>query len=340
MIAIITQLKAAINDSSLQKIGEIRLSFNVPSGTVPFIDISGSRDADGNEIFVTLKSVDGNERFTLNSDGSTSLLSALILGASQKRVFFSQGTYEVSLLNKYALQVLNSYDLSAVGMKPTDFNFLPVIKNLTLAKASFNTDLAFENCDKLTEVSFSGDTAIVNLSDFAKIKSLEKVVLANGSAIRGDIGGLSSQIKYISILSCNNVIGALSGLSNNTELTYLKLSRTGVSGDIAALSGLKNLTDLSVEISNITGDIASLGGCTSLTNLVTSDSKITGSIENLITAFRQNGRASGSIRYDYAGTEGEITYAGLPLKSWVSANLGVRDVLITWDSTSISITGA
>ena len=198
---LITKLNGTINNDSILKLGELRLSFTSTGSS--------------KELSIGLKesqklSIIGNGYFT---DASGSNLGKTIDANSVGTTTFhvSDGEFELSIPNKYKLY----------GLK---------VKNCSISDlAELKYSPLFEYFET-TNFKISGD--IANLSE---LKNLTNLGLSN-TQVRGDIASLAgmARLDYVSLLN-TQVSGDIASLSELKNLTIL-FAGSNNHGDVAVLS--------------------------------------------------------------------------------------------------------
>jgi hypothetical protein len=219
---LITKLNGIINNDSILRVGELRLSFT-PTGSSKELSISLESQK---------LSIIGNGYFT-NASG-LNLGKTLDSSVGGTTTFYvSDGEFELSIPNKYKLCGLKVKNCSISDLAELKYSPLFVY---------------FET------VNFKVSGDIANLSELKKLTNLS---LSN-TQVSGDIANLS-ELKNLTNLGLLNtqVSGDIASLAGMTKLSYVSLANTQVSGDVASLSGLKNLTILFAGKNNY-GDVAVL----------------------------------------------------------------------------------
>ena len=216
---LVTTYKANTGDDSLLRIGEMRIK----------ISSIGSPNEYSQSIILGFdKSVDleiiGGGYFTdatLRANNGKKLT----CNAGNNVIHFSNGNYEIAILDKYSLSYLmaSKQDGKYYPNKVIDLKYL---------KYSY----------KLTHIVAGPDNLSGDISALSGLTKLNTLVISN-----------------------NNLSGDISALSDLTSLVNLDAYNSNLSGDISALSGLTKLNTLNVmENPNISGDISLLSSLTLL----------------------------------------------------------------------------
>lgn len=213
---LITKLNGKVDDSSILKIGEIRVSVSevdnanmYTNGLQVVVSKETKAEIVGDGYFT-------DENFTENN-GKTITLTPNIVNF----VYFSNGNYEIAIHNKYVLQRLLGYG------KPVSGTIAQFNKKIKIE------DLAY--CANLINMNLYSMAAT---GDIRSIKGLSKLDYLSllGTDVDGDIANLKdlTHLTYIN-LGGTKVYGDIGSLKNLTALNYLSLT-SNVNGDIAILS--------------------------------------------------------------------------------------------------------
>lgn len=268
MQTLITKLKTSVNNSSLLKIGELRISFT------PLTEVKSMGVVSATSKTLTII---GTGYFT-NSAGSSNL--GQTVDNSGADVYMSVGTSCVSVSNKYIVTVLYLANLNGVSINGAEF--------MTLL-SSFNYPNNGVNCS------------------FDLNKLAQSMGLTSIQAIKSGISGKLSTFSNKTLLTLlkldtDIITGTLSDISALVNLTNLDLASTSVTGDISYLINLTKLTTLSLYGTSCIGNVSSLGSLKLLTNLVLQGSGITGEITTMLDSMRANGRVSGVLTMTLGST--------------------------------------
>ena len=235
---LVTTLKAAVNDNSLLRIGEMRIKISYiesPNEYSQSITLGFSKSVDLEII---------GEGYFTDATLSANNGKKMTCNAGNNVIYFSNGNYEIAVLDKYSLTYLMA--------SKQDGNFYPN-KVIDLKYLKYSS--------KLTWMVVGPGNVSGDISALSGLTSLTALSTPD-----------------------NNLSGDISALSGLTSLTYLRISGNNLSGDISALSGLTSLTSLSVTNNNLSGDISALSGLTSLTALnVANNPNISGDVSSLST---------------------------------------------------------
>lgn len=288
MDCLVTKLKGTVDDTSLLKMGEMRLKKSMVSS---WNDKVQSFVIKFNEP-VTL-SIIGDGYFT-DKEGTTNKGKNLSISTGNSvSVYVSNGDFEISIPNKYAISRFNFNSgegddtLDAEMNKSKSFdvaslNYSNDLAYLSLANTGAYGDARGWNFPMLENVYLANSDIVLNTKAIGTLK-LVKDVIANALNIDGDISELSGltaiqtlnlsqtdisgdvaslsgldTLLVLNINNCASVYGSLSSFTSLTKLTQLNLSYTGVTGSVDSLSALADLASLSIAGLNVTGDVSKL----------------------------------------------------------------------------------
>ena len=233
---LVTKLAGTVNNDSLLKIGELRLS-------VSTVD-SPSKNSQGMFITANQKvnlTITGDGYFTNETLSENKGKTLAIRENTQTLFYVSNSNVRILLDNKYALISLFSY-ASSIGVVSKvnvsfDISYLAYSKNLATLKLS-NTQV-------------SGD-----ISSLANLTGLTILRLSNTQA-SGDISALA-KMANLTVLELSNtqVYGNISSLSNVTGLTVLNVPNIQV--DLAVVAKFSNLRTCSFKNGSCSGNLSKL----------------------------------------------------------------------------------
>ena len=233
---LVTKLKANVNDNSLLRMGEMRIkisSIESPNEYSQSITLGFSKSVDLEII---------GEGYFTDATLSANNGKKMTASTAQNVIYFSNGNYEIAVLDKYAITGLlaSKQDGKFYSNKVININ-------------------DFEYSNKLGFIVTGPNNLTGDISALSGLTSLTQLRISN-----------------------NNLTGDISALSGLTSLTVLELGRNNLTGDISALSGLTSLTTLSASRNNLTGDISALSGLTSLVSVdLINNANIKGDITSL-----------------------------------------------------------
>lgn len=267
---LVTKYKSTVQDDSLLRIGEMRVkvtSVDSPSAGTQSIKIITSAP-------VTLEII-GDGYFTDATLSENKGKTISVNGYSL--IYFSNGNFEVAILNKYAL---TEFDITAVG---GTFSNNKAIDIKDLSYSDINV-LNVENSKSYGDIS-----VLKNMKNLTAIQALN-------AQLSGDISNVKG-LTSLSVLNLGNnteITGDISTISNLTNLTTVGLFNTKVTGDIANLRGLTKVISLNLQnLKGIYGDVSNLRSCVKLTTLIITRTGISGDLSTLKTLVSLN-----SIRGD------------------------------------------
>ena len=222
---LVTKLAGSVNNSSLLKLGEIKVTSNLTTIGNPndYIRVDGSVDKP-----VTLKMETGYFRASKNSNDS---IGTELTVDSPMEIFPSTGEHVISVIPKYNIQWLQ--------------NVVMDIDNLKFSKNLTNLILSPSSC---------GD--ISSLKDLVMLKTLD----IKNAKIHGDISSLKHLIKLTSFTLLNiQISGDIASLGTLTNMFFFELSSTDkIVGNISSLKTLSKLNRFKILSNAIYGDLATL----------------------------------------------------------------------------------
>ena len=246
---LVTKLSGTVNNSSIRKLGEMRVhisSIDTPSATSQKLKLGVSKD-------VELEIV-GNGYFTdaglsANKGKTMTALAALNPFAE---VYFSNGDYDISIKNKYAINYMDAP--SPVSLNIDELSYSKDLTQLTLASKKVTGDIsAVKDLNALTQISLQNSQVTGDISAVKDLNALTQISLQN-SQVTGDI----------------------SAVKNLNALTQILVQGSKISGDIAALGKLNKL--LYCYIDNLKGDVSVLAKTSELIRFSTNHSSLFGDL--------------------------------------------------------------
>ena len=230
---LVTKLSGTANNSSIRKLGEMRVhisSIDTPSATSQKLKLGVSKD-------VELEIV-GNGYFTdaglsANKGKTMTALAALNPFAE---VYFSNGDYDISIKNKYAINYMDAP--SPVSLNIDELSYSKDLTQLTLASKKVTGDIsAVKDLTALTQISLQNLQVTGDISAVKDLTALTQI-LVQGSKISGDIAALG---KLNKLLYCyiDNLKGDVSVLAKTSELIRFSTNHSSLFGDLSLAA--KNL---------------------------------------------------------------------------------------------------
>ena len=199
---LVTKLAGSVNNPSLLKLGETKVTSNLTSigNSGDYIRVDGSTDKP-----LTLKIETGYFRASKSSNDS---IGTELTVNSAMEIFPSTGEHVISVIPKYNIQWLQnvSIDIDSLNMSKD-------LKVLNLLPSSY------------------GD--ISSLKDLTALTSLKMP----NTQVSGDIASLGTltNLTNFELSSTNKIIGNISSFKNLSKLESFKLTGSDIFGDIATL---------------------------------------------------------------------------------------------------------
>ena len=224
---LVTKLSGTVNNSSIRKLEEVVLHISAiasPNATSQKLKLGVSKD-------VELEIV-GNGYFTdaglsANKGKTMTALAALNPFAE---VYFSNGDYDISIKNKYAINYMDAP--SPVSLKIDELSYSKDLTQLTLASKKVTGDIsAVKDLTALTQISLQNSQVTGDISAVKDLTALTQI-LVQGSKISGDIAALG---KLNKLLYCyiDNLKGDVSVLAKASELIRFSTNHSSLFGDLS-----------------------------------------------------------------------------------------------------------
>lgn len=268
---LITRLNGVVDNNSLKKKNEFRIGvekITSPNSNTQGFSVQFSKE--------TTLSIIGDGYFTdenLSANKGKSLIVPAQDGYNVTTIYLSNGTYEVSIPDKFALTRLYSHP----------------------------------KYDGISDKSHCS----LDIDELKYVNNMLGLSLSNIKAT-GDISSLSNKVK-MDTLRLNNVdvYGNIDSLSNLTEMRKLQSYYTKISGNISSISKLKLLSEAYFQLENIVGDISALSSMSNLTLI--NMFNISGDISSLnsLNALRQIQLNKGSLTGDLAKVPAKVYFLAL-----------------------------
>lgn len=230
---LVTKLNGNISNPEILKLGEVRIKISRvanPSAGTQKLYVLFNED--------TKLEIIGDGYFTDANLSSNKGKTLVVNKNVHTDVYVSNGDYVLSILNKYALNILSGISTNKD------------IENIEYLKYSTALIMLLMDNSKV-----SGD--IANLKNLTALTDLN----LNNTKVSGDIADLKNLTALTSLAVYNtSVSGDIAELKNLTALTSIALCNftTPITGDIGSLYGLNSLKILSVQSSQLSGDLANL----------------------------------------------------------------------------------
>ena len=275
---LVTKLNGSISNAGLLRLGEMRIKFNKvlsPSKNTQYLSINVSKP-------INLEII-GDGYFT-DENLSANNGKTKTIGENTK-VFVSNNTLELAILDKYNLVAIFDYDASNVKNKEFDIEAVSYSKKLTelnVRSVQLTGDIsALKNLTALTTLSLDNNQLTGDISALKNLTAL-RYLFVQCTPLTGDISALKNLTALTTLLLANiQLTGDISALKNLTALTTLSLDNNQLTGDISALKNLTALRYLFVQCTPLTGDISALKNLTALTTLLLANIQLTGDISAL-----------------------------------------------------------
>ena len=208
---LVTKLKGTVQNSNLLRVGEMRICvhrIDNPSSETQRINLNFTED-------VKLEII-GDGYFTNNTLVSNLGKSLIVKANVETLVYFSNGDFEIAILNKYALKKINAKTSKKTAIKD-------------IADLKYSSSLSYLAINSVENVGY--------FSDIKSLTNLSYIDVSNAN-INGNLSDLKSltNLAYLIIGNTSNKItGNVSSLKDMTRLNTLAIQNSDVIGDLATL---------------------------------------------------------------------------------------------------------
>lgn len=318
---LVTKLKGAVNDSSLLRLGELRIIYQADAGgSTDVISLTSSVEQ-------TVSVIGGGAYISLSDGGEAVSSVTLEAGVPTPIYGDKEHNFELYVPNKYALTALGDY--SSPYRQSTNFGY------------------------DLSDLEYSADLKILHngtpgTGDLSELRTLNNVKLFSliGDNYTGDISYIKEKISPDEEFFTLQLVG--SGFSGDIAnlvpaeqcgTVYIQNNNT-ITGDIAALStifpNLRYLYLNGIDSFNklpISGEIDNLG-ITTLVSLDVHRTEVGGTVEGFVAKQRELGNKTGSITFSYGNSK--VTFQGGTSSILTGNTLSWTETTITLGETTIT----
>lgn len=235
---LVTKLKASINDDSLLKLGEIKLTI-APTSKSKTLMIASTEHI----VVEIVKVISGNGTFSWNGGTNVSKATIPPILDSYYSLTFSEGEYIVSISNKYAITRIESNDSLNVLALNGDLSYSEGFFSLVLNVKNFtNDDISqFGNLPIKNFIINTNNNLMGSINSFSNLTSITQINInasEDNNKIYGNISAfsLSKNIEKCQLSRCLNIEGNINVFNSSIKLAYLDVYHTKVIGDIDALA--------------------------------------------------------------------------------------------------------
>ncbi len=202
---LITKLNGVAENNSLLKIGEMRIIMKKiasPSYMSQGFTVTFAEDV--------LLEIIGNGYFTDETLSKNTGKTKKFLANQMASFWVSNGDYEISIPNKYAIVSIFFYPMPENGTqteeqmysKATDLSYFKYSKKMTAvnvqSKESSGSLEDLADCLSLTSIALSKAMGIYgNISSLSKLSALKRLTLIDNQKITGDLASLPGNVFYI-----------------------------------------------------------------------------------------------------------------------------------------------
>ena len=235
---LITKLKASVNDDSLLKLGEIKLTI-APTSSSKNLSIASIEPI----VVEVVKVISGNGTFSWKNETNVSKAIIPPILDGYYPLTFSEGEYVVSISNKYAITYLATIDTLHTLSLNGDLSYSEELSTIRIPIENFtNNDIAqFGNLPIKYLTVTSNNNLMGSIDSFSNLTSIINIniqALEDNDKIHGNISAfsLSKDIERCYLTYCSNIEGNINVFNSSIKLTNLDVFRTKVTGDIDTLA--------------------------------------------------------------------------------------------------------
>lgn len=236
----ITKLQGVVDNTSLLKLGELRISFdnNGNPSNIQSIGIGVTNP-------ISLEIL-GDGYFT-NSNGSDNL---------GKKKNFTSYADSVHIVGTNTLSIIGKYNLTTLSVSSSKTNVTYFcIDDLKMSK-------------ELVKLNINSNSLTGDIASLGNLKKLNFLSIVNSKVV-GDIASLGNLIELTNInLANTSLFGNINVFNGFSKLEFISITNTNIIGNIDALYNNSKLTEIIAYNTDITGDLAKLPElCTIITIL-------------------------------------------------------------------------
>lgn len=231
---LVTKLAESVNNTSLLKLGEIKVTSNLTTigNSNDYIRVDGSVDKP-----VTLRMETGYFRANKNSDNN---IGTEMTVNSAMEIFPSTGEHVISVIPKY-----NIHWLQNVAVDIDNLKFSKNLKGINLLPSSCGDISSLKDITTLTSFNISNTKIHGDISSLKNLTGLISITMLN-TQVSGDIASLGALTNMVSIelRSTGKIVGDVSSLKTLSKLDRLKILNSGIYGDLATIPAKCRFTSL------------------------------------------------------------------------------------------------
>ena len=223
---LVTKLAGIVNNPSLLKLGELKLTSNLTSigNSGDYIRVDGSTDKP-----VTLKMETGYFRASKSSNDS---IGTELTVNSASEIFPSTGEHVISVSPKYNIQWLQN-----VAMNIDDLIFSKDLKSLALLPSSYGDISSLKDLTELSLLITDNSKLYGDISSLKDLTALSSLSMLN-TQLSGNIASfaLLTNLNVFELSSnVGKIVGDISSLKNLSKLERFKMLYRDIYGDLATI---------------------------------------------------------------------------------------------------------
>lgn len=234
---LVTKLKGSVNDTSILRLGELRVHFNkvsAPTGATQGINVGFDEEC-------SLEVLGNEEAYFTNVTLAENKGEKISAPVGTMDIVVSNNDCDVAILNKYAI----------TSFETTNYNYTTSAESKSININDFKYSKRLTRLD-VTRMQASGD--IESMKDLTNLTIFRVYGCRN---ITGDIANLKNLTSLTNItLNSVPVTGDIANISGMTGLTALDIANTKVTGNIEVLKNMTKLRSLNIEgLSGLSGNL-------------------------------------------------------------------------------------
>lgn len=234
---LVTKLKGSVNDTSILRLGELRVHFNkvsAPNGATQGINVRFDEEC-------SLEVLGNEEAYFTDVTLAENKGKKISAQVGIMDIVVSNNDCDVAILNKYAI----------TSFETTNYNY-----TTSAESKSININY-FKYSKRLTKLNVG---RMQSSGDIESMKDLTNLTIFNVYGCRnitGDISNLKNLTSLTNlILNSVPITGDITNISGMTGLTSLDIANTKVIGNIEALKNMTRLRSLNIEgLSTLSGNL-------------------------------------------------------------------------------------
>ena len=354
-----TVLDGVVNNKNLRKPGEIRIKITKQDNYIQ--SRSWFQLTSRVNQTITLINDKQGDNYFFNSQGTNFGTSVDFSAGVSRTIYCTNGDYEISIPNKYALSSLTTLRVSPqknfFTVDIDELKYIPTISTIELSGTTSKGDIkSLVTSTALTDITFERTNVKGDLEDLSPLTRLMYMRFAYSQNVTGDISVIENMpnLRNVEVLGCIGITGNLSSFASCPELRWVCtpciIGMPSVEGDISAFANATKLNHLEIRNEpnvtgninviasnttdlnyvsfygcNVSGDIADLAPCDRLSSVTFAGNKnVTGDLG----VFLANKDKMSYVEMTSTGISGDISDINIPLIiTFIVNNTGVSGTI-------------